>query len=337
MRVLLTGVPGWLGNRFLEVLVKGADGASAPNDWQIRCFVLQGSDISWINKLDPRIECVAGDLVTNQGLPEALRGVDVVFHIAGIIHPRKISELYQLNEHGTRNILQAAASAGVRRLIYISSNSVAGVNQNRELLMKEEDVPRPYLNYGLSKYRAEQAVREFQQSGKIETVSLRPCWFYGPNQPPRQTTFFKMIQKGNPLIFGDGSNLRSMSYLDNVCQAMILAAQSSRANGQTYWIADRRPYTMNEIYQTVAELLDVKVFRPRRLPGLISEACLLADRGLQRLGRYVKEVHVAGEMNKNIACSIEKAVNELGYNPRIELKEGMRRSIEWCRNNGMEI
>ena len=86
-----------------------------------------------------------------------------------------------------------------------------------------------------------------------------------------------------------------------------------------------------------AELLGAKDYRPRHLPGLVSEACLLADRVIQGVGLYIKEIHVAGEMNKDIACSIERAKEELGYRPQVALKEGMRRSIEWCRENGADL
>jgi len=184
--------------------------------------------------------------------------------------------------------------------------------------------------------QAEIYVNQKYKEGKIETVIIRPCWFYGPNQPLRQTTFFKMIKKGNPIIFGDGNNLRSMSYIDNTIQGLILAGEKKKALGQTYWITDKRPYSTIEIYQTIAELLNVKL-EPRYLPKIVSSCCEIADDLLQEFGFYNKEIHVAGEMDKNIACSIKKAEEELGYKPKIELKEGMKRSIEWLRNQGIEI
>ncbi|MDD5156312.1 MAG: hypothetical protein PHF11_07530, partial [Candidatus Omnitrophica bacterium] len=109
------------------------------------------------------------------------------------------------------------------------------------------------------------------------------------------------------------------------------AATRKEAVGQTYWIADARPYTTLEIYSAVAELLEVKNFKPKFLPGFSSEIFLRADKILQAAGTYQTEIHVAGEMNKDIACSIDKARAELGYDPKVELKEGMRRSIAWCR------
>lgn len=335
MKILICGIPGWLGNRFLEILVNGFEQKGPAADWKIRCLVQEGMDASFITNISPDIEIVFADVAKKVTLKHAVKDIDIVFNMAGVIHPKNIKELYLINTQGTLNLISESFYAGVKRFIYISSNSVGGTNKEHHLLMKEEDAPRPYMNYGLSKYYAESIVRSFQETGKIETVILRPCWFYGPNQPKRQTKFFKMIQQGNPIIFGNGLNFRSLSYVDNTSLGMILAATKKEAEGQTYWIADARPYTTLEIYQTVAELLEVKNFRPRFIPDIISEAFLSIDKILQAAGMYQTEVHVAGEMNKDIACSIEKAKRELGYNPTIELREGMRRSIEWCRKHSL--
>jgi nucleoside-diphosphate-sugar epimerase len=335
----LTGIPGWLGGRFLEVLIKGFEDEGPVNDWKIRTLILDKIETAFIDELSEikKIEKVIGDVTRIETLREAVKGVDIVFHMVGLIHPKKISQLFEVNTLGTQNLVRVSLEAGVKRFIYISSNSAAGINEFSDRLMVEEDKPRPYLNYGLSKYFAERIVRNFQETGKIQTVILRPCWFYGPNQPARQTRFFKMIKRGNPIIFGNGRNLRSMSYVDNTIQGLLLAAENPIANGQTYWIADARPYSTYEIYQTIAELLEVKVFRPRYLPDFFSEFFLFTDKVMQMLGQYVIEIHVAGEMNKNISCSIQKAKKELGYDPKIDLKEGMKRSLDWCRKFGIEI
>ena len=335
MNVLLTGIPGWLGSRFLNVLIKGFEGKGPINNWKIRCLVMQGAEPAFLNDLKQikDIEYVIGDITKSATLKKSVEGIDLVFHMAGVIHPRKISQFYKVNTLGTKNMMEASISAGVRKFVYISSNSAGGINTNRCALMDENDESRPYLNYGLSKYKAECIVNYFQKMNKIETVILRPCWFYGPNQPLRQTKFFKMIQGGRPIVFGNGENLRSMTYIDNLCQAMLLVAEKKVANGQTYWIGDSRSYTCNEIYKTIAELFKVNEFKPRYLPDFISTFFFLMDNILQRLGIYVKEVHVAGEMNKNIACSIKKAKEDLGYDPKIGLKQGMLKSIQWCKKN----
>ncbi len=334
MKTLVTGAPGWLGDTLVQTLVNGAEGYEVPKR-DVRCLVMKGADASKLRKLG--VETVEGDMRDAASLEKAVDGVETVFHCAGLIHPKRIKELFDINTKGTQDLLAAAARKGVRRVVFVSSNSPAGTNKRRDVPMREDDPPRPYKAYGRSKHLAECAVREYQRSGKLETVIVRPCWFYGPNQPARQSRFFNMIKAGNPLVFGDGKNLRSMSYVDNLVQGLVLAEKTAAANGRTYWIADERPYETLEIYRTIAELLEVKDFMPRHIPGFSCTIAEIADTLIQTTGMYWTEMHVAGEMNKNIACTVEKAKNELGYAPAIELREGMRRSIEWCRANGMDV
>jgi nucleoside-diphosphate-sugar epimerase len=130
-----------------------------------------------------------------------------------------------------------------------------------------------------------------------------------------------------------------MAYVDNLCQGLILAAIRERAAGQVYWIADQRPYSMNEIMDTIERLLEKEFghtckHKRMKLPGFASEVAWLADKTLQALGIYHQKIHVLSEMNKTIACSVTRAEKELGYKPTIALEEGMRRSLRWCAENG---
>ncbi len=337
MKTLVTGAPGWLGTRLVEALTGTAQEFlkfSAFGGREVRALVQPGIPADELHKMG--VEVLRGDIRDMSACGAAVKGMDTIFHCVGIIHPKRVKDLYEINTEGTKKLLSCAIAAGVKRFVFISSNSPAGCNQNPERLLVETDAPNPYKNYGKSKLYAELALRSAGAKGAIEVVILRPCWFYGPNQPARQSRFFNMIKSGHPMIFGDGKNLRSMSYVDNTVQAMLLAEGKREAAGETYWVADERPYQTIEIYQTVAELLGVEL-KPRFIPGLASEVCEVIDNVLQAAGFYFTDFHVAGEMNKNIACSIEKAKRELGYAPTIDLREGMRRSIEWCRKRGMEI
>jgi nucleoside-diphosphate-sugar epimerase len=186
----------------------------------------------------------------------------------------------------------------------------------------------------------ELAVRERQP--RLETVLIRAPWFYGPNQPPRQSLFFQMIRQGKAPIVGSGQNLRSMSYVDNLCQGLVLAAANEQAGGKTYWIADARPYSMNEIVDTVERLLEKEfslpcVHKRMRLPSLASEVAFVVDSALQGVGLYHQKIHVLSEMNKTIACSVSRAQKELSYKPAVELEEGMRRSLAWSMERGIKI
>jgi len=346
MLYLITGAPGWLGTRLVEALTGGVPDCGEASPFQpsdeVRCLVLPALDPGTLKKIHPAVRTSPGDVTDPGSLGEFFRDARgaVLFHLAGIIHPsRGIRELFELNVEGTRHVLEAAVAAGVRRIVAVSSNSPAGTNPRRDHLFDEESPYNPYMAYGRSKMRMELILQEAFRSGRIETVVLRPCWFYGPGQPPRQTEFFTMIRKGLAPIVGGGENKRSLSYVDNTCQALLLAARSEAAKGRTYWVADERPYTMNEIVDTVEKLLEaefgLKVAHRRvRIPGLASSVAYLLDGALQGLGLYHQKIHVLSEMDKTIACSVEKAKRELGYRPAVALEEGMRRSIKWCLGQG---
>jgi nucleoside-diphosphate-sugar epimerase len=340
---LVTGATGWAGRRLVEYLHDGACEV-LPRDARIRCLVAPGEDAAQLRRLGSRVEIVPGDLRN----PAALAGFcedardAVLIHTAGVIHPRRVREFYEVNLEGTRNLLRAAEAAGMRRAVVVSSNSPVGCNPFSEHLFDEEAPYHPYRGYGRSKMFMEQAVHEFSAAGRMETAIIRPPWFYGPWQPPRQTLFFTMIRIGKMPVVGSGENRRSMVYIDNLCQGLARAAMLPIAAGKTYWIADRRPYTMTEIIDTVARLLEeefhLEVAHKRmRLPGMVAELAGMADAALQAAGLYHQKIPVLSAMNKTIACTVVKAERELGYRPEVALEEGMRRSIAWCLKEGIQL
>ena len=346
----MTGAPGWLGTRLLRCLVEGLpdlpeDLAGTRSGRTVRCLVLPGQDTSNLSRISEEIELAAGDIIDPASSERLCRGAEgaTLFHCAGVIHPtRGTKELFRVNHEGTRNLLKAAEAAGVRRAVIVSSNSPIGCCRRPDLLFDESTPYNPYMGYGRSKRLMEEAVAECEARGKLETVIIRPPWFYGPDQPPRQTEFFTMIRKGKAPIVGGGNNRRSMAYVDNICHGLLLCEKVEAARGRTYWIADAHPYTMNEVVDTIERLLeeefDRKVAHKRlRLPGMVSEIAGLCDAALQSIGLYNTKIHVLSEMNKTIACSVDRARAELGFEPRISLEEGMRRSIAWCLDNGFDI
>jgi len=332
---LVTGAAGWLGQRLVRAL--------AENDSErlIRALVLPGQRCDSLREAGA--EVVEGDLtrptsLTNLFDGEATRGA-TLFHCGGLIHPRLLtSDFYRVNVEGTRNVIAAAVASQARRMVHISSNSPLGNNPSHDHLFDEQSPYRPYRHYGRSKKHAEELVRDADSRGELETVILRPPWFYGPGQPPRQTQFFKMIQKGSFPILGDGRNRRSMAFVDNLCEGALCAEASEAAAGQTYWIADSRPYEMLEIIETVETVLEELGFevtgKRLHLPGLVGEFAGAVDWGLQAMGLYHQKIHVLSEMNKTIACSVERAQQELGYQPSVALEEGMRRSVLWLIEKG---
>jgi nucleoside-diphosphate-sugar epimerase len=342
---IVTGAPGWIGSRLVEAIlgkVPDAVVAGAMTD-RIRCLVGPRATSQTAQAVISGAQIASGDLTK----PESLRTLfdaaagATVYHCAGIIHPTAgTREFYDVNTRGTEHLLRLSAETGVKRFVYLSSNSVVGVSRDPDVVFDEKTAGRPYLNYGRSKKLAEDAVRSAADRGRIETAIVRAPWFYGPHQPDRQTLFFTMIKSGRVPLVGSGTNRRSMVYVDNLCQGLMLAATSPAARNQTYWIADQRPYTMNEIVSTVADVLEQDFGVPVKrgaihLPAVASDVAFVADTALQAAGLYHSKIHVLSEMARTIACSTAKAEHEIGYRPAVALREGMRRSIAWLREAGV--
>jgi nucleoside-diphosphate-sugar epimerase len=346
--IVLTGAHGWLGSRMLDALVNGLPDypdIRVPADSLVRCFYRHGEAIDVPDlSMGPVVESVVGDLTSREDCDRLFQGTNdsILFHTAGVIHPQRVKEFYTSNVDATINLLEAARRNGCRRAVVVSSNSPIGCNPTPDHRFDEASPYNPYQGYGRSKMIMEQRARERADELGIELVIIRPPWFYGPFQPPRQTLFFQMVKNGGAPLLGKGLNQRSMIYVDNLCQGLSLASRVLEAVGNTYWIADSEPYEMRTILDTIEAVLEedfgMTVAHKRlKLPSVVSDIAYVVDAAIQATGLYHQKFHVLSEMNKNIACSIDKARTELGYEPKIALREGMHRSIKWCLEQGYEI
>lgn len=343
MKVLITGYPGWLANYVINYLVNGSKDYPdyKPNKYEVKVMIYDKCGMDLHKVLDPlkitdedMINFTWGDVTNYNDCLEATKDIDAVVHIAGIIHPKKVKDYFMINTRGTDNMIRASVANGVKKFIYISSNSACGV---KNYAMTEVTVENPYMNYGKSKKEAEDIINEqCILHNTTKGIILRPCWFYGEGQPDRQTKLFKMIKKGKPMIFGDGNNLRSMSYVGNTSRAIQLALDREivdYTDVETFWIADENAYSTIDIYKEIGKLFGVEI-KPRHIPSIACTVGRIGDKILQKLGKYNQYVHVLGEMDENIACDITYAKEKLGYDPKVSLVEGMKRSIDWCKQNG---
>lgn len=334
--VIVVGAGGWLGQAVLRGLV---DGITGREDLQgvsesVKIVAADLPDaLSAIDSQDGRVEKVAVDVCdsgTFEGLNDYAENA-LIIHVVGIIHPKRVKQFFEINHEGSVNFLRYMATKGAKRAVVTSSNSPIGTNPYPEHVFDEKSEYNPYMGYGKSKMLLEKSLLE--ETFPMEVVIIRAPWFYGLNQPARQKEFFEMIRNGKGPIVGSGNNRRSMVFTENLAQGMFLAAEKSGIDKEIFWIADERPYTMNTIIDTVERLMDEEFglqckHKRLRLPGLAAEVAYLVDKMMQSVGLYHPKIHVLSEMNKTIACSIEKAKKELGYKPQVALEEGMRQSLQ---------
>ncbi|MEE2873632.1 MAG: NAD-dependent epimerase/dehydratase family protein, partial [Candidatus Latescibacterota bacterium] len=282
---LITGYPGWLSSRLLESLRQPATTAWQEQLALYRWRVLAAPGVD-PGPLPDNVETVqTGDIRDPATATGAMNGVDLVLHAAGILHPRRIPDLYAINRDGTAHLARAAVAAGVRRFAFVSTNAAAGFALDSQSPMRESDPPRPESHYGKSKREGEEALWQILTNTRTDGVVIRPTTFYGPHFAERHLRAYKMVRSGRPPLIGNGTNSVSMVYIDNLVQGLGLALSVPSAAGQTYFFADEKTYLWQDIFYAMGRAMNVEV-RPRHLPKSIAALCNILDRGLGALGYY---------------------------------------------------
>jgi len=258
------------------------------------------------------VEVVEGELRSYERVHNAVRGVEVVFHLGALGSvPRSMQDpltTSAVNVEGTLNVLLAARDENVRRVVYASSSSVYG---SAVQLPAQEGAPvDPISPYGVAKLAAERYCVSFSRVYEsFETVVLRYFNVFGPWQNPFSQyaavvpLFITSIAEGAPVtIFGDGGQSRDFTYVDNVVDANLRAADADGANGRIFNVAAGSPKTVNELADTVARLLDRPVEKRYAPPR-------------------------AGDLRDSYA-EIAAARDMLGWEPTIGFEDGLRRTAE---------
>ena len=324
MKILITGATGLLGGHLIKALQQ--------RDEQIRALVLPAENADTL--LKQGIEVVRGDIIDASTLGDAVGGVELVFHLAGMMGVwRPLADYRMVNVSGSENLYKAAQQAGVRRFVHTSSHTVYGLGHGR--FLTENDPLRPDADpYSLSKAEGDRLMRRFMLTSEVETVILRPGTFFGPGD---RLHFGRMAQKmknGKGVIIGRGDNALPFCYVTDVVQGFLLAAYHEKAPGNVYNITNDRPLTQLEIFNAIADA--VGGVRPtRHLPYLpVFYGAIVAEKGVARLTRTKPIVTQLGAMmfGSDNRHSAEKARRELGFEPKVELHEGIELAAEWFNN-----
>jgi nucleoside-diphosphate-sugar epimerase len=321
-------VPGWFTQAFLDDLR-----ASPLEDFRVRAMIHPSMERTAILARNPELAGV--ELYDLAAASEtALKGVGVLLHAAAVIHVRRTSDWYRLNTEGTKTLAEKAREAGVRRFVFLSSNAAGGRCESPTEVLTEADPPRPLSHYGRSKLLAEEALMRLHEPGRFEVTILRPSMFYGPPVPARHVDVYRRILFGRMPMVGDGNYRRSITYIDNLVQAARLAITHPAAPGETFYVVDEPIYTTASITEAMAEALGTPL-RILRLPAWAGPVAYGADRLVASAGIYWQNLHLVGEAHWHVAISCRKLRERLGYTPAITLKEGMARSVQWCRREGL--
>jgi nucleoside-diphosphate-sugar epimerase len=282
----------------------------------------------------PGAEIVVGDLREQAALERAAQNIDVVYHVAAIYRQAGISrEVYRaVNATAVRQIVEAAAAAGVRRVVHCSTVGVHGDIENPPA---NEDAPlKPGDIYQQTKLEGEQTAREAGGRLGIEVTVVRPSGIYGPGDR-RLLKLFRGVARGRWITLGRGKIYYHLTYIDDLVQGFMLCGELPAAGNRTYILAGPEVTTLNDLVAIVANVAGVRTptlhapVWPFWLAGAACEAAC-APFGIEP-PLYRRRVDF---FTKSRAFDIGRAKRDLGYAPQIGLREGISRTIEWYRAHG---
>src|SRR5438128_4277610 len=320
MKVLITGATGLLGGHLIKELQQRKE--------KIRALVLPVENADSL--LKQGVEVVRGDITDASTLASAVQDVDLIFHLAGMMGVwRPLSDYRLVNVTGSENLYKAAQKARVSRFVHTSSHTVYGLGHGR--FMTESDPLRPDPDpYSITKAEGDRLIRRLMLNSQMETVILRPGTFFGLGD---KLHFGRMAQKtknGSGLIVGRGDNALPFCYVTDAVQGFLLAAYHEKAPGNVYNISNDRPLTEREIFNAIAD--DVGGKRPtRRLPYLpLYYGSIVAEK-VALIAHTRPIVTRLGVMmfGTDTRHSVEKARSELGYEPKVDIRQGIRLAAAW--------
>jgi UDP-glucose 4-epimerase len=307
---LVTGGAGFIGSHIVTALVERGEKVRVLDN-------LSTGRVSNLDHVRQNIEFIEGDLVNAEDVRRAVDRVEVVFHQAALASvPRSVAEPLDTNAAcvtGTVNLLDAARKCGVRRVVYAGSSSVYGDRVGAATAKKETDLPAPLSPYAAAKVAGELYCQAFTATYGLETVTVRYFNVFGPRQDPNSEYsavipkfVTRMLAGQRPIVFGDGRQSRDFTFVANVVEGNLRAADAASASGLTLNVACGKQLSLLDLIAAINRVLGTKlepIFEPPRV----------------------------GDVRDSLA-DISLARKVLNYDPVIDFDEGLRRSIDYYRH-----
>ena len=308
-QVLVTGANGFVG----QVLV------AALNEQNINVVCVGRNE----SKANTKIFFAVPDFCALQVWQKPLSGCVTVIHLAARVHVMQdtaknpLQEFLAVNLHGTVNLAQAAAKAGVKRFVFVSSVKVNGeFTENQPF--SESDIPQPQDAYAISKWEAEKALRQIEKETGMEVVIVRPPLVYGAGVKANFASLLKVVNKKLPLPLASVQAKRSLIYVGNLVDVIIVCASNPKAAGQTYLVSDGDALTMPQLIKNMAFALNKRSYI---LPFPVSMMRLLA--------KVVGKTSSVDRLTQSLVIDGSKIRQELDWKPPFTMDQGLKLTADW--------
>jgi nucleoside-diphosphate-sugar epimerase len=319
MKVFVTGAGGFIGRALTER------------------FRSRGDEVAGVDfKVDPKLGAVAGDVSAPGPWQAAVAGSDVVIHTAALVsNAYDVDESWRVNVLGTRNVLDAAARAGVKRFVHISSVrafSDLGFPDGVDERHPVRPDGNPYVD---TKIASEQVVLQAHGAGEVECAIVRPGDVYGPGSRPWTILPLEIIKSNRFLLPAMGHGVFSPVYVDDLVSGLVLAVEQPEAAGQVFTVSGSHGVSAKEFFAHYFRMLGKR--GPLCLPTRVAVTAARVAGATERLRGNRTEFNATSMLYlaRPGGYSIEKARRLLGYQPQIDLDEGMRRTEAWLREQSL--
>lgn len=324
MRVFVTGATGFIGSHLTERLVD--DG------YTVKALVRESGDVSLLESHG--VEIVYGDIRDLAAVEKAASGCEQAYHLAARTSRHRSSSRhddYEINVEGTKNVAHAALRAGIQRLVYGSSAGVYGFIKNSPV--DEETKPSPNTPYRESKLLGEESVLSYHKKEGLPVVIARLSSVFGPRSQ-NWLSLFQAITTNRFRMIGSGENHAHMGFVSDVVDGLRRCAEVKGIEGEAYIIAGKEPVKLKQFVGMIADELGIGV-SPARSPEFPFRVFhFLNSFAYRHFGFELPRSHTYELFLADRIFDISKAQKELGYDPKVSMRDGIRRTVEWYREKG---
>lgn len=324
MKALVTGATGFIGSHLAESLVaKGYD---------VICTVRRTSDRTWLQGMN--ITMVEGDITDRESLIAPVREADYIFHVGGITKAKKESDYYKINADGSRILYEVCLqhNPGIQKIVHVSSLAAGGSSLAGKP-RTETDPDMPLTFYGKSKLEGEKYAVQYAR--QLPITILRPPAVYGPREKDI-FFYFQLIHRHLMPVLGWKKKYLSLIYVADLVEAIILAAESPKSTGQTYYVDDGRIYSWQELSKAIQKAMQTWTL-PLFVPESVIQAVAYISEALAAFSAkpaLLNKQKIIELKQPSWATSSDKIRKELGYQNNFDLEKGCAETVAWYRKHG---